>query len=344
MTVSPRPAPVVRVSDPRAPSAPPYLASLPEAAPVGPAARRGPALPLVLLLVGLAVGAGAAELRHAQRDRAREAAAASVLDLRLESAGDYGAMTEGGSGDVVLRRDLAVRNVGGRSVKVLAAELVGGPMTSRGSSRVLDHGDSWQAAMAGPVTCPGGSPPYAPDGSVLRVRAETGAGERTTDLPVPPPLLQELQSTADRACGLIPAEEAVQAEPADFTVGEDSASVDVQVYLRSSAPVDLLRAESGYPGLRVAVRSGGRPPVFPFRLAQGGTWPRLDGEQLESSALQVVVTVEDCGPLRDPGPGDVPIGVGSLLRLALLVGGEGRELGTEVYDPGVVQQLVDRVC
>jgi len=348
VTVPPRPAPVVRVSDPQAPSAPRQVAPVPERPAGEPpsggrAGRRRAALPLALLVVGLAAGYGVAELRHAQAERVAEAAATGVLDLRLETVQEDGTSAEGVAGGVVVRRDLSVRNVGGRPVEVLSAELVGGPMASRGRGAVLEHGDSWPAVMVGPLTCPGGSPAYAPAGSVLRVRAQTGAGERTTELPVPAPVLEELQRAADRSCGVVPGEEAVRAEPGGYTVEEDRATVDVQVFLRSSAPVDLLRAESGHPGLRVAVRSGGRPPVFPYRLGDGGTWPRVEDAQLGLSELQVVLTVQDCGPFEGAGP-TTPLGEGPLVLLGLQVGGEDREVLADVYDPGVLRELVDRAC
>lgn len=344
VTVAPRPAPVVRVSDPRTPDRSSYAAPLPEE-PVEERerARRG-ALPLVLLLVGLAVGAGASELRHAQQERVQEAAAAQVLDLRLEgSDSPYGVSSPSTSAGtpqgVSLRRELVVRNVGARSVRVLGAELVGGTMTSRGSGQELPHGEAWRSVLQGPLRCPDASPPYAPDGSLLRVRAMTGAGERSADLEVPRGVLEELQAAADRSCGLVPPEEAVQVEPASFSVGEDSATVELQVYVRSSAPLDLLRVEPGRAGLEVALRTGDRPPVLPVRL-DSGSWPRAEDSSPFESGLQVELAVEDCGALR--GPEADPYG--ELVRLVVQVGDAQEELPVGVYDPGAVDALVEQVC
>ena len=344
MTVSPRPAPVVRISDPRAPSAPAQTAPPPEPVPPpaepaggGRPARSRSALPLVLLLVGLAVGAGASELRHAQRDRAAEALGAGVLDLRLESGlQEFGVQAQTDQKGVSLRREVAVRNVGGRTVRVVDATLVGGAMRG-GSTRELPHGEAWKIVLAGPVRCPGGPPQYAPPGSVLRINAQTDAGDRSTELPVPPAVLAELQREAERSCGIVPPEEAVQAEPFDVAIDGDRATVGVGTYVRSSAPVDLLRVETDVPGLEVAVRAGGRPPVFPFRLDSDGTWPRLGDQVSEGSRLQLVVTVGDCDALRTPP-------ASPLARLTLRVGDAPQELTAEVYDPGVVQPLLDSAC
>ena len=206
MTLTPRPAPVVRVSDPRAPSAPAQVAPPPEPVAEDRPGRSRSALPLVLLLVGLAVGAGASELRHAQRARAVEAQGAGVLDLRLEGGLQAGGVSaESGPKGISLRRELAVRNVGGRTVRVVDATLVGGAMRG-GSLRELPHGESWKLVLSGPVRCPGGPPVYAPPGSVLRIDAQTDAGDRSTELPVPPALLAELQDQAERSCGIVPPE------------------------------------------------------------------------------------------------------------------------------------------
>lgn len=328
---------MVRVSDPRAPSAPAQVAPQPEPVVDAPRARSRSALPLVLLLVGLAVGAGASELRHEQRDRAAEALGAGVLDLRLEGGlTEFGVQAQSDQEGISLRREIAVRNVGGRTVRVVDATLVGGTMRG-GSPRELPHGEAWKVVLAGPVRCPGGPPQYAPPGSVLRIDAQTDAGDRSTELPVPPALLAELQGEAERSCGIVPPEEAVQAEPFDVSVDGDRATVDVGTYVRSSDPVDLLRVETDVPGLEVAVRADGRPPVFPFRLDGGGTWPRLGDQLSEASSLQLVVRVEDCDALRLPPSS-------SLARLTLRVGDSAQELTADVYDPGVVQSLVDSAC
>lgn len=340
---------MVRVSDPRAAQAPPGpplhvpdVPDVPEVPPTRRPAGRG-ALPVVLLLVGLAVGAGASELRHAQRDRAAEALGAGVLDLRVEGLGtDFGGMqVEDSARGVVLRRELQLRNVGGRSVRVLDATLQGGAMRG-GSARDLPHGEAWRVALSGEVDCPGGPPVYAPPGSMLRVRAQTDAGDRTVELPVPPAVLEELQGQAERACGIVAPGDAVVAQPLDVQVGEDSVEVDVAVVVASSAPVDLLDVSTGYPGLRVAVRTGGRPPVFPFRLPSGGPFPRTDIGATLTSTFQAVISVEDCDLV--PGADGQPYGGGSLLQLMLRVGDTAGDVMTEVYDPGGVDQLVQRVC
>lgn len=339
MTSPPRPAPEIRVSDPRRPAEP--SAAVEEPRPVRAGARRG-ALPVALLLVGLVAGYGAAGLRHAQDDRASQAAADAVLDLRLSWPGEEVGVAADSStaAGVVLRRDLSVLNVGGRPVEVLRAELVGGAMTSRGSGRVLPHGEAWTVSLAGPVRCTGGSPAYAPAGSVLRVQARTAAGERAADLPVPAPFLDDLQQTADRACGQVAPEEAVRAESQALSIGEDSATVEVRLLVATADPVDLLRVTSERPGMRVAVRTGDRPPVFPFRL-QGGSFPRLDDGSLSSaSLLQLEVRVSDCDAARDPSVDSF----GPLATLQVQVQGAVGEGSAEVYDQGAVDLLVAQVC
>lgn len=340
MTAAPRPAPVVRVSDPRAPDRPAYAAPPPEEpVELRRPARRG-ALPLALLLVGLVVGAGASELRHAQRERVREAAAAQVLDLRLEG-GDAMSPTvpQSTSQGVSLRRELVVRNVGGRPVRVLGAELLGAAMTSGGAGQELPHGEARQVVLQGPLRCPDGSSPPAPVGSVLRVRAQTGAGEQSADLAVPPGVVEELQATADRSCGLVPPEEAVQVEPVDVSVGQDSVTVDLEVYVQSSAPLDLLRVEPARAGLEVVLRTGDRPPVLPVRL-EGGTWPRGEESYGPATSLQVELTVADCEALARSSPDPYV----ALARLVLRVGEAPEEVPVEVYDPGAVAQLVEQAC
>lgn len=302
VTVAPRPAPVVRVSDPRAPDRP-SCAAPPTAEPVEERERvRRGVLPLVLLLVGLAVGAGGSELRHAQQERVREAAAAQVLDLRLEGAQEsYGASMSSDARTIVLSRDLAVRNVGGRPVRVLGAQLVGGAMASGGIGRDLPQGDDGTLVLSGAVRCPGGSPRFAPPASVLRVRAQTAAGERTADLPVPAAVLAEMQSTADRTCGILPLEESLRVQEFRSLASRGRLAVDVEVGVASSEPVDLIAVDVLVPGVHVELRAGGRRTELPLRLDSAGPWPRPDGPFAEPVLLQAVLRVADCRALRAYG-------------------------------------------
>ena len=301
MTVAPRPAPVVRVSDPRAPDRPSYAAPPPEEPVVERERTRRGALPLVLLLVGLAVGAGASELRHAQQERAQEAAAAQVLDLRLEGAEDsYGASLAGDARSTVLSRELAVRNVGGRPVRLLGAALVGGALTGEGLSRDLPHGDDGALMLSGAVRCPGGPPLFAPPSSVLRVRAQTAAGERSTDLPVPAAVLSDLQSAAERACGVVPLSESVFVAEVRSATGGGRVVLDLQAHVASSQPVDLIGLDVLVPGVDVELRTGGRRAELPLRIESDGPWPRMDGELgAQPVALQAVLRVADCRAVRD---------------------------------------------
>jgi len=338
------------VSDPRAPSPrlPAPDAPAPDRADADGRSRGHRALPLVLLLVGLAAGSGASELRHLQRDRAAdavaavaEAEAAAVLDLRLEAGDPESGSVEQSSGQgLVLRRDLAVRNVGARTVRLLGAELVGSPLSWRSGGRALGHGEDAEVGLAGEVQCPGGSPDFARPGSVLRVRAETQAGERSTDLPVPPALLADLQASADRDCGVVPVGEAVHLEQVGTALADDRVTLHLQLFVATAAPVDLVDVTSLVPGVRAAVRTGGRPPVFPFRLESRGAWPRIDPGASDPLDLQVVLSVDDCSQARRAGAdrftGD------ELVRFAVEADGAGADV--LAYDQGDLARVVDHAC
>lgn len=336
MTLPQRPAPEVRVSDPRAPLPPP-----PAAGPVRQPRRRG-ALPLVLLLVALAAAAGLVELRQAQRERA----ASAVLDLRLDVNGStYASAGESSGAGRVLRRELALRNGGGRAVELLGAELVGGAMASRGSSRVVGPGDSWSVVLAGAVRCAGGPPRFAPSDSFLRVRAVTGVGERSVDLAVPPVVLAELQSTAERTCAAVPVRAAVRVDQTRWRVVGGQLLLDLELAVAPSAPVDLVRVVPALPGIRVTVRSGKRPAVLPLRLGAAPVRPRPDGALLEGHALRLVVSVASCDVLRRAIGGSVEVLESALLvDLTVAVQGRDGEGVTSLVDTGGLPRLLSAAC
>lgn len=299
------------------------------------------ALTAGLLVASAVAGAGLLELRQEQRERA----AAGALDLRLEASGSaYESPGEPAGQGRVLRADVQVRNAGRRPVELLGAELTGpepagGALTSRAAGRVVAPGEAWSAALAGPVRCDVGPPRLAPPGSVLRVRAVTGAGARTADVAVPADLLAGLQATAERTCASPPTGPAVRVQRSRGRVVGGRLLLDVRLAVDSGAPVDLVRVVPALPGIRVAVRTGNRPPVFPFRLE-----PAPDGART-ASALGLVVSVADCAVLRRAIGGAVEVLESALLvDLAVAVAGRPGEGVTSVVDTGGLPRLLSGAC
>lgn len=318
------------MSDPRlaaAPGAPPATSARPS--------RRVALTAGVLVAAGLA-GAGLFELRQAQRERA----AAGALDLRVETSGStYASPGESTGEGSVLRVDVRVRNAGGRPVELLGAELAGGTLASRAAGRLVEPGQAWSAVLAGAVRCDAGPPRLAPSGSVLRVRAVTEAGPRTADLAVPADLLAGLQATAQRTCASRPTGPAVRVQQSRGRVVGGRLLLDVRLAVDSGAPVDLVRVVPALPGIRVAVRTGNRPPVFPFRLE-----PAPDGLRT-ASALGLVVSVADCSVLRRAIGGSVEVLESTLLvDLAVAVPGRSGEGVTSLSDTGGLPRLLSGAC
>jgi len=337
VTLPPRPAPVVRVSDPRVPPA----VAEPEPREDGPdrppGRRRRAALLLAVSLVALA---GLVELRSAQRDRSGSA------ELALELAVPGSTYVSAGSNraDRVLLRDVALRNAGGRPVTVLGTELVGGALSSRGGPVLPPGSGAGVVVLAGAVRCADGRPPFAPPGSVLRVRAATGAGERSVDLPVPPEVLAGLQAAAERVCSLRPASREVQVRQVRGAVEGGRLLLDLELGGTAAAPVDVVRARPALPGLRVTVERAGRPAALPLRLATPDA-PPGGRAGTPTSPLRLAVGVASCPVLRRALGGSVEVlDTALLVDLVLRVEGEPEETVRSVADDGGLPRLLASAC
>lgn len=338
MTVPPRPAPEVRVSDPRG-------APAPARAPRPPRPARGPGPRRLLAAAAvLAVGVGALELRTAQRERR----AAGVLDLRLSTPGTtYTGAGGSDAPDGLLMRQVGVRNAADRPVELLGAQLLGGALGTVTGSRRLPGGAAATLVLRGVVRCAERPLAFAPPGSVLRVRASTGAGERSLDLPVPPEVLADAQERAEQTCALRPVGEQVQVRQVRGRVEGGQLLLDVAVTGTQAVPVDLVAAVPALPGLRVGVGSGGAVGRSgpPRRLEPPSAQSRRGRPVPAATALRLVVSVADCAVLRRAVGGSVEVQESALLvDLVLAVEGAPRATVRSVADTGGLPRLLSAAC
>ena len=315
--------------------------------PAGPRARR--ALPVVLLLAGVVLGAGTDELLHAQRERAERQA----LDLRLEISPESGGTTQQVRGDGLgLGRVLTLHNAGPRQVQLRGAELLGGPMTAPFLSAGLPAGERADVELSTHLDCAvGAAPVVAPPGSRLRVRAVTGAGERAVDLPVPPAVLQDLQDRAAQLCGVVPVSAALSAGADDERVRAGRLVVGLALTSATTSRVELSGVDADLDGLAVAVRAAGRPARLPLTLPSVASARfRVPGASGEPLRLDVELRPTDCVALRralaalpsDEGPpSDADL---SLVRLSYGVQGAAEQGVLRVPDRGGLRELAASAC
>jgi len=336
----------VRVTDPRAPAPRAEPEAAPAPAPAPARARVGRAPAAALLLCGAALGFGAAELLHAQRERAAERAAVEALDLRLETASEFfGSTSRGADGEVGLVRDLRVRNVGPRPVQLLGAELVGGSLATRSVDRRVPAGEPADLQLATRLHCtPGTQPSVAPPGSVLRVRARTAVGERSVDLPVPEAVLQDLQGTAGRLCGYVPVSRALVAGVDSELVRGEQLVLRLSLSSATAAPLRLLGIDLQVAGLRATVLEDRRPVRLPVQLESPALIGLVDGGFGEALRLDVDVDVTDCAALREEVDQITLGGTTPLFLLGYEVEGEDEQGSTLLDDRGGLDPLLAAAC
>ena len=349
--------------DPRAPAATRPVAPEPEVPtgpdvppgphpPAGPRARRPfsrRVLPVVLLLVGGVLGFATDELLHAQRERA----ARQALDLRVEISPESGGTTQQVRGDGLgLSRVLTLHNAGPRQVQLREAALLGGPMTAPVFSAALPAGERADLELSTHLDCVVGSAPVvAPPGSRLSVRAQTGAGERVVDLPVPAAVLEDLQDRAGRLCGVVPVSSALSGRQDSERVRDGRLVLGLSLTSATTSRVRLLAVAADLSGLQAAVRVGGRPARLPVTLPSVTSARfRVPGASGEPLAVEVELRPTDCAPLRralvalpsDEGPAtdpDLP-----LLQLTYDVEGSAEQGVLRLPDRGGVRELVASTC
>lgn len=333
-----------RAQAPALPAAPP-----PEAGPApGPVRSRIPArAALALLLVGGALGFGLAELLQAQQERAAERAAAEALDLRLEPGAELFASTQQDEGDEVgLSRQLRLRNAGPRAVQLLGAELVGGAMASPALDRRAPAGELVDLELSTRLHCTAGTQPQvAPPGSVLRVRARTGAGERAVDVALPERVLADLQDTGGRLCGYVPVSQALVAVVDSELVRGEQLLLRISLNSATASRLRLVGVDLGVPGLRASLGAGGRPARLPLVLARPAlAGPLLDGGFGEPLRLDVDLDVTDCQALREAVQPAPPHDPQPLLLLGYDVEGAGERGSAALGDQGGLSQLLTSAC
>ena len=206
------------------------------------------------------------------------------------------------TGRTALVRYLAeVRNDGPRPVTVTRAEL--GDFRSSREPRALGPGTQVTVALSRVVRCSDPQAVVVPE--AVQVDVTTAAGERVTRLPVDPALRGALDRAADKACGVLPLDEALEIRATSVRRVGGAVLVGLEAANRSTRPLRLARAVVQQ-GLRGAVSApDGGPLELPLDLppAQLGAMP-------ERVPLQLEVTVVRCSAIEQltpAPPGALPL-------------------------------------
>ena len=294
------------VSDPRAPGQVVVQGEEPPARPPRVPRTGGRRWPLLVL--GLVLGFGTAQLLEAQRDQRESDRLGAVLDLRL-AGGDQGVQLVE---EQRLRPEvsvvLAVSNRGPRpvvlgDVTVEGSDLVG----PEAGSVTYGPGDDAQLPLTQAVTCPQGAPPRTPaTGSRVVLRARTEAGPQEVRVELPEQVRAELADVLSRACGQVDDESALEVVAESSLVRDAELLLSVRFVNRSARAVRVLSLTPGA-GLVAQLRAG-RGIALPLPLAlppsQFGTGaPDLVRVQGTVVVLAVGVLPQGCNVAGLPGLG-----------------------------------------
>ena len=271
------------------------LAGAPERAPRRPLPRW--VLPVGVALAALLVAAAAVVVAADQR-RLGGAVALSLVD----APGVEGRTVWELTGRTALVRYVAgVRNDGPRPVTVTRAEL--GDFRSSREGRRLTGGAQVTVTLSRVVRCSDPKAVVVPDAVVVDVT--TARGERTARLQVDPGLRRELDRAAERACGVLPLDEALDIRTTSVQRVGGTVLIGLEAANRSTRPLRLARAVVQQ-GLRGAVRSAdGAPLSLPVDLPAAPL-----GAPPERVPLQLEVSVVRCSAiaqLTPAPPGAVPL-------------------------------------
>lgn len=245
-------------------------------------------------VAALAVGAYAVDL---VADRRREAEV-----VRLEAAaGDVGLEVryDPRSAEAVERLSLVVRNLGPRSVDVTSARA--GDYASTAALEDLPAGEPGTLLLERRTPCaelPGQAPPQR-----LQLDVGTARGPRTAEVDLPPSSGVALTGAADRACGQIPAAQALRLEEVGSRRDGERVVLRLALGNASTAPLLLLQAavQSGLGGELLDL--DGTPLRLPLPLP-----PTTPGDTIELVLVDLAVQVVKCDEVdRAPAPTtDVP--------------------------------------
>ncbi len=260
-------APVVRVDrqpDPRPLGSRPVRATASSAG-----------LVVALFAAGFLAGTGVSALRQSQQARDEQAARDDVVRL----------------GAVLLRQDrddevvelvVQLQNRGPATVRPISVTVPGTPLAGT-VDRALPAGGDLQVPLRAPLGCTEtGSSVRLPDPATALVTVDTPSGRRATvPVQVPrPPILDRYgtvdTTSLDRACGVVPAEQAVTAEAVTGASGTDAptrptvtptgtiVTLAVRVDNHSVLPQRVLRLET--PLGTATVERDGEPLRLPLTL------------------------------------------------------------------------------
>lgn len=287
------------------------------------------------LLAAAAVLVAAAGVGAAQRERDLQGQVALAL---LPTGGVESQVVWELTGRTALVRWTAeVRNDGPRPVRVVRADL--GALRDDPTPRDLGAGERLSLWLTRVVRCvdPKGGP--VPD--ALSVQVSTPRGPRTASLPVGAPVRAELDRAADRACGVLPLDEALAIRASAVERRAGTVVVALEAANVSSRPLRLARAvvQQGLRGR--TLDPTGAPLDLPLDLP-----PTAPGDEPVLVPLLLEITVVRCSAVDQLTP--APPGALSVDTLAFGVddGASERLVGPVLLDLNdrAVRILTEEAC
>lgn len=286
------------------------------------------------LLAALALAVAAAGT--AQVTAERRLADVVALTLVTDGGVDGRTVWELTGRTALVRYRAQVHNDGPRPVTVTRAEL-GGYRSSR-QPRPLAPGAQVAVTLSRVVRCQDPQAVLVP--AALSLEVTTQGGSRAAQLPVQPDLRGELDGAADRACGVLPLDEALVIEATSVQRVGGTVLVGLAAANRSTRPLRLARAvvQQGLRG--EPLTPAGAPLALPLDLP-----PAALGQPPTRVALLLEVTVVRCAAIEQltpAGPGQVPLDT-----LAFAVdGGAGPLVGPVLVDldERALRILVGEAC
>jgi hypothetical protein len=290
------------------------------------------ALPVAVAVAAALVGAAGVVVAADQR-RLAGAVALSLVD----TPGVDGRTVWELTGRTALVRYVAdVRNDGPRPVTVTRAEL--GDFRSSREPRPLEPGGQVTVTLSRVVRCQDPKAVVVP--GAVQVELTTAGGPRAAQLPVDPGLRRELDRAAERACGVLPLDEALDVTATSLERVGGLVLVRLEAANRSTRPLRLARVvvQQGFRG--VLRDPSGAPLALPVDLP-----PATLGRPPVPVPVLLELTVVRCSAIFELTP--FSPGQPSLDTLSFAVdAGDGRLVGPVLLDleNPVVKDLVDRAC
>ena len=252
----------------------------------------------VAVALGAALVAGAGVVVAADQRRLDGTVALSLVDAPGVEGRTVWELT---GRTALVRYVAAVRNDGPRAVTVTRAEL--GDFRSSRQPRPLDPGAQATVTLSRVVRCQDPKAVVVP--AAVSVDVSTARGDRAAQLPVDPGLRRALDRAAERACGVLPLDEALDIRATSVSRVGGVVVVELEAANRSTRPLRLARAVVQQ-GLRGAVRTtDGAPLALPVDLppARLGAPPVRVPLQLEVSVVRCPAIAQ----LTPAPPGAVPL-------------------------------------